>query len=146
MRKWTDKVQRDDFDRMVKRGLTAVGAHLTGEAMTRCPYITHRLQNSITWAIQSAQSDIKSPALGGDKIGRPSDKYTCYVGTNVEYAQVVEYGQSGRGERTSIKTRRTAKATGGRAAKPYLRSAMDENRKECREIFRDYIKDMVRGK
>ena len=144
--KWTDKVQREDFDRMVKRGLTAVGAFLVGDAMPRCPKVTGRLRGSITWATNKKKSSPIAPAESGDAVSRPTDKYTCYVGTNVEYAQTVEYGQSGRGERTSLKTRRTAKATGGRPAKPYLRPALDENRKEVREIFGREIKAVLHGK
>lgn len=141
--KWTDKVQRDDFDRMVRGALTAVGVHLVGEAFVRCPYKTHRLQNSITWATQKEKADTPSPpATARDAVSQPGDKYTCYVGTNVEYAQRVEYNEA-RGVRQSLKTRRTYKATPGSS---FLRPALDENKKECREIFQNHIKDMVRGK
>ena len=132
--KWTDKVQREDFDRMVKRGLTAVGAKLVGEAMVRAheSVRTGRLRGSLTWSTQKDKDEVK-PDLSGikhpeDHVSRPRDKYTCYIGTNVEYAQHVEYG-------TRISR-----------AKPYLRPAINENRKECREIFGKEIKAVLHGK
>jgi HK97 gp10 family phage protein len=129
MPKWTDKVQREDFERMVMRGLTAVGAFLQGDAMVRCPVKTGRLKGSITWATTKSESRVRGPAKSGDGVSKPGDKYTCHIGSNVEYAQHVEYG-----------TRRPT------PAQPYLRPALDENKKEVRQIFQDYIKDMVRGK
>ena len=140
--KWTDKVQRDDFDRMVIRGLTAVGAHLQSEAQSNCPVVTGRLIGSITWATSKDKSSPSSPAGAGDAVSQPADKYTCHVGTNVEYAAHVEYNEA-RGQRQSLKTRRIYKATKGSA---FLRPALDENQKQVREIFKKYIKEMVRGK
>ena len=117
--KWTDKVQREDFDRMVRRGLTAVGAHLQGEAMVRCPVRTGRLRGSISWATEKEKM--------GNNVSTPVDKYTCHVGTNVEYSQHVEYG------------------TRFMKAQPYLRPALDSNSKAVREIFKKYTQGMVRG-
>jgi len=128
--KWTDKVQKDDFDRMVRRGLTAVGIHLEGAALSYAnrSVKTGRLKGSITYAVRGEQDEMRSPYNEPeDKMSKPSNKYTCYVGTNVDYAQHVEYGARGR------------------PGKPYLRPALHNNRKECREIFKDAIKGMVRG-
>ena len=126
--KWTDKVQKGDFDRMVVRGLTAIGPFLEGEAVARCPVKTGRLRGSITYAIQRGGDGPRSPAVAGDKVDKPTDKYTLYVGTNVNYSQHVEYG-----------TRRPT------PAQPYMRPALDENKKRCREIFQKEIKAVLRG-
>ena len=127
--KWTDKVQHDDFERMVKRALTACGIVLEGTAIALCPVKTGRLKGSITYAIQSKQSQVKSPAGPGDRIDKPTDPYTLYVGTNVDYAQHVEYG-----------TRRPT------PAQPYLRPALDYGKKDVEKIFQREIKAQLRGK
>lgn len=127
--KWTDKVQRDDFNRMVKRALTACGIVLEGTAIALCPVKTGRLKGSITYAVQNKQSHTKSPAVSGDKINRPTDQYTLYVGTNVDYAQHVEYG-----------TRRPT------PAQPFMRPALDYGKKDVEKIFQREIKAQFRGK
>jgi HK97 gp10 family phage protein len=50
------------------------------------------------------------------------------VGTNVEYAPYVEYG-----------TKRMR-------AQPYLRPALDKNRKDLVRLFRDELRDVFRGR
>ena len=118
----------------IRSALWLVGAHLVGAAMLNAheSVKTGRLRGSLTWSTQKDKDEVK-PDLSGtkhpeDHVSRPRDKYTCYVGTNVEYAQHVEYG-------TRISR-----------AKPYLRPAINENRKECREIFSKYLKGFFRGK
>ena len=58
--KWTDKVQASDFERMVKRGLSAIGPFLEGEAIVRTDgfTVTGRLRGSITYAIKTEQDEI----------------------------------------------------------------------------------------
>ena len=144
--KWTPKVAAANWpDNPIRKALINVGIFLEGEAVVRVPVVTGRLKGSITYAIKSAQSSLRAPAAGGDKINKPSDKYTLHVGTNVEYAPSVEYGSSARGERQSLKTRRIAKATGGRQAKPYLRPALDENRGRIVKLFKEKLQEYFRG-
>ena len=128
--KWTDKVQASDFDRMVKRGLTAVGIMLEGAAISNAMQSvrTGRLRGSITYALKGFQTNMRSPHnVPEDKMDKPIDKYTLYIGTNVDYAQHVEYGTRHMG------------------AKSYMRPALDENRKEARKLFREEIKKVLRG-
>ena len=144
--KWTDKVQKEDFDRMAVRGLMAVGVFLEDEAIERCIRLTGRLNGSLTFAVKGYQTNMRSPYnVPEDKISRPTDKYTLHVGTNVVYGPSVEYGSSARGARQSLKTRRAAKATKGRKAQPYLRPALDDNRTRARNLFQDEIKAVLRG-
>ena len=85
MPKWTDKVQQEDFDRMVKRALTAVGVHLLGAAMLNADESrkTGRLKGSLTYAVKGEQSRLNPDENGvtwsEDKIDKPNDKYTCFI-------------------------------------------------------------------
>ena len=132
--KWTDKVQASDFERMVKRGLSAIGPFIEGEAIVRTDgfTVTGRLRGSITYAIKTEQDEIRpdksGTRWGEDKIDKPIDKYTLYVGSNCNYAQHVEYG------------------TRFSRAQPYMRPALDKNKKRCREIFQKEIKAVLNGK
>ena len=129
--KWTDKVQASDFDRMVVRGLSAIGPFLEGEVIVRTPVKWGRLRGSYTYAIKKEQDEIRPDKNGirwpEDKIDKPTDKYTLYVGTNCNYGPHVEYG------------------TRNMAAQPHARPALDRNRKRCGEIFQKEIKKVLRG-
>jgi len=123
---WTQET--DAIEKATRRALIAIGALLVGDAGLRVPVDTGRLRGSITYAVKGGRSNTKSPAKGTDAVSTPADSTVCYVGTNVEYAQHIEYG-----------TRRSA-------AQPYLRPAFDSNRKNIAKIQRDELKAAFRGK
>lgn len=71
----------------VEQGLKAIGAQAETYAKKECPVDTGRLRNSIAWAT-STDND-------GRDDSRPKatpEEKTVYIGTNVEYAVYVEYG------------------------------------------------------
>ncbi len=55
------------------------------------------------------------------------DSHAVAVGTDVPYARIIEYGGPGR------------------AAKPYLRPALDNNKREIRQEFADALRDVLRA-
>ena len=63
---------RDALPDAVEKALEAIGLQCEGYAQLNCPVDTGRLRNSITHQVE------------GD---------TAYVGTNVEYAPFVEFGE-----------------------------------------------------
>ena len=85
-----------EFNNAVERGLEAIGQTAEGYAKDDCPVDTGRLRNSITYKTTDAQG---TPNASGGEHARPSDysphsnaeKNAVYIGTNVEYAQAVEY-------------------------------------------------------
>ena len=104
-----------------ERALVAIGIFLEGEAVVRVPIDTGRLKGSITYATKK-EADLPGPkAKFDDKVSRPSKKQTLHVGTNVEYAQHVEYGTVRSG------------------AQPYLRPALNDNRRRIVEIFKEEV-------
>ena len=105
--KWT-KIRWDDaMLAAAKRGLVKAGMIVEGQAVRLCPVDKGRLKGSITYATASERSNPKGIAKADDGVSKPSDDYTLYVGTNVEYAPYVEYG--------TIKMQ----------AQSYLRTALD---------------------
>lgn len=133
MAKWTTRNHKQAFDKLTEKALSAIGVFLEGEAIVRCPVDTGRLRGSITWAIRHEHSIARSPATQEDAVDIPHDKYTLYVGTNVEYAPYVEYGAKRRTSRTGALS-----ALAGRiAAQPYLRPALDDNRRRVLKLFHE---------
>lgn len=93
----------------VKLGLEAIGQEAEGYAKDDCPvgtpestgiagYIGGRLRNSITWAVGDNQGEANTSdganasAEDYKKHGSPKEN-EMYLGTNVEYAPYVEYGE-----------------------------------------------------
>lgn len=128
MAKWTHSNWDMVMSEAVKKALTEIAIDITRDARAIVPVDTGRLKGSITWAVQSQKSNVDSPAISTDGVSAPSDKWTAHVGTNVEYAIPVEYGRRARGARTSLKTRRTSKATRGSAGAGFMRHGLDQNR------------------
>lgn len=119
MAKWFDKMPRAVLDKAIERGLVAVGIKISGDAITRAPVDTGRLKGSLSYATRGERSGNQ------DGVSQPSSPYQVWIGSNVGYAPYVEYG--------------TAKSK----AQPYLRPALDRNRKNAskllmREIMREY--------
>ena len=127
MPKWTDKVGPEDFRAIAEKALPVIGRMLEDTAVALCPVDTTRLRGSITFATVKSRSQPSEKAGPGDGVDRPSDSYTLYVGTGVEYAPYVEYG------------------TRFSAAQPYLRPAMDYGRKDAQKILERVIRRHLRG-
>lgn len=98
-------------DDQIEMALIAIGAKMESNAKSRyVPVDTGRLKNSITYALAGGSAQITSygPDKGGgdDEQSKPysgtapadpgGKVRSVYVGTNVEYAEEVEEGTSGR--------------------------------------------------
>ena len=84
-----------------KELLLEIGVATVNQAAENCPVDTGLLRNSITFATRDYQSDPGSEPgkaggvvlpSAGQLIGKPGEKDTVKIGTNVEYAENVEYG------------------------------------------------------
>lgn len=115
--KWSHSDWRRVLEAAAEQALPAIGASLEGQAALLAPVDTGRLRGSITYATRRERSRPDAPAQGSDEVSQPSDVWTLHVGTNVSYAEHVEYG-----------TRRTA-------AQPYLRLALDRGKKGAQAVF-----------
>lgn len=123
------------IERASEAGLVACAMAVEESAAYLCPVDTGRLRGSITWVTQGKQSKAKDPAKQVDGVQSKPPAGVAYVGTNVEYAAYVEFGVSAKGERSSLKTRKTFKATKGMKARSFLRAAADERREQLSAIF-----------
>lgn len=90
---------KDAIDAALVRGLRACGGQAERYAKQLSPFITGFLRNSITFAIAGeSPKTTKYEADVGDRQGSyqgsapTDDKIAMYVGTNVEYAPMVELG------------------------------------------------------
>ena len=135
-RGWTGRDHTQAFDRLIEKALITIGGLIEGDAALRAPRKTGRLAGSITYATKGEQSGITTPATNRDKIDKPSKKHEAWVGTNVEYAEAVEYGHKRKTSRGGALA-----SLGGRVpAQPYLRPAIDKNRKKAIKILRDALR------
>lgn len=118
-------------DQQIEMALIAIGAKMESHAKALyVPVDTGRLKNSITFALAggSAQISTYGPDSGGgdDKQSKPysgtapadpgGKVRSVYVGSNVEYAEVVEVG------------------TSGRVGKHYLRQAVNNHTEEYKDL------------
>lgn len=120
-------------DEQIEQALTAIGAKVESHAKAEyVPVDTGRLKNSITYALAGKSAKIKK--YGPDKKGgkdKQSKPYSgtapadpggkprsVYVGSNVEYAEIVENG------------------TSGRRARHYLRDAVTNHMEEYRNLVK----------
>lgn len=85
MTSYKDEVLRA-LDSQVELAFQAIGAEAVTYAQKDTPVDTGRLRNSIAWATKKDKG-------GGDSTpqGMP-EEHSAYIGTNVEYAVYVEYG------------------------------------------------------
>lgn len=111
----------------VERGLMACGETAVGYAQDKCPVDTGRLRGSITYEVD------------GDD---------CYIGTNVEYAQYVEFGTGIHAESGGRQTPWTYKdssgawrMTNGQQPQPFLRPAAANHASEYRDILKDSLQN-----
>lgn len=106
----------DEFEDAVKRALTACGVEaqkVATDIITANGAVdTGLLRSSIAFALgggtatpQTYRADVYGDGSGNYSGKAPEDsggKYTVYLGTNVEYAQQIEYGGNGRNARPFI--------------------------------------------
>ena len=105
------KLVLEATDKQIEMALIAIGAKMESNAKALyVPVDTGRLKNSITYALAGGPAQISKygPDSGSGDDGEqgqysgtaPSDPggkvRSVYVGTNVEYAEIVEEGTSGR--------------------------------------------------
>lgn len=97
-------------DAQIEQALIAVGAKMESNAKALyVPVDTGRLKNSITFALAGGSAQITNYGPDGGSSDEQSKPYTgtapadpggkvrsVYVGSNVEYAEEVENGTSGR--------------------------------------------------
>jgi len=107
-------MQGKDYEKAVEnateRALAQIGVTIEGSAIANSPIKSGRLRGSLTFATKKDSDRTRAPAEQGDAVSTPATKYTLHVGTNVNYAQHVEYG------------------TRNMAAQPFLRRALHDNR------------------
>ena len=84
----------EEMHAAVQAGMKAIGVEAERYAKADCPVDTGRLRNSITFATEDYQSKSGgSPATSEDsKEKAKPESASVYIGTNVEYAVYVEYG------------------------------------------------------
>ena len=114
----SDNNYNSAIGKAVERALVMAGIKLEGDATLLVPVKTGRLRGSITYATRREQSRVSGEAMPSDAVSTPTSNDEVYIGTNVEYAEAVEYGRrSGRGKQ------------------PYLRPALDANRTDIQRMF-----------
>ena len=95
--KFTDNSQEilNAKEMAIEKALEMIGIKAESFAKKDCPVDTGRLRNSITYATEKSQGKGKSPAKPEDyeKLATPEET-AVYIGTNVEYAESVEYGDN----------------------------------------------------
>jgi phage gpG-like protein len=134
------ELQRDkprDYKRMIEQAgqkfAPAAGIIVRGQAAALAPVQTGNLRGSLTWRTNKSDGGFDGGNRSGTMITEPMDDYTVYVGTNVEYAEYVEYGRDvGEGD--------AAMHVGERA---YLRPAIDVNRKRLNKLFGELFREEV---
>jgi len=103
------------------------GAAVRAQAVLLTPVDTGNLRGSITWRTVDADGGFNAAPGGNNRTGTgisvPVDKYSVHVGTNVEYAQHVEYG-----------TKRMSPQS-------FLRPAIDSMRKKRADMLAKLIRD-----
>lgn len=110
----------------VEIGLQAIGMEAEGYAKDETPVDSGRLRNSIAWATENAEGNADVPMQEGDSTpkGRPEPN-SVHIGSNVEYAVYVEYGDY-------------AHKVG---KKHFLRDAMTNHGDHYREILKAALED-----
>ena len=94
----------EEFENNLYKGLNAVGLRAERHAKANCPVDTGRLRNSITFATERyhsagntnkpPKSILKHPPKDAEpddyEVKATPEKATVYIGTNVEYAELIE--------------------------------------------------------
>ena len=132
----TDKVL-GELDEAIDRALEAVGMAASDYAAAKCPVDTGLLRNSITYALHGKEAAISSyesnetskrtgkpikKKTGSYSGTAPDDEKAVFVGSNVQYAAYVEYGDSGGTPR------------------PFLKPAIMDHKDEYKRLVEDALK------
>lgn len=123
--KSNSKRVKEEMHESVERALEAVGLQAAGYAQGLCPVDTGRLRNSIVYTTNGSGG----PKGGYGEPFEPEDiephetpeKGTVVIGTNVEYAEIIELGRSKQ------------------APNGYLGPAMQSHIKEYKDIIREMM-------
>lgn len=119
-----------------KRFVPAAGEALRAQAVLLAPWDSGNLRGSITWRTKGEDGGFNKGQHAANETGtmieQPTDAYTVYIGTNVDYAEHVEYG-------TRNLPREWVKGFNG--FKPYLRPAIDVMRNKLLAYFRRMVQE-----
>ena len=110
-------------EKVQEKFLISAGVMVRGQAALLAPKASGNLRGSITWRTKDKDGAFNAgdgKNVTGTMISSPS-KDEVFIGTNVEYAEYMEYG-----------TRNTG-------AQPYLRPAIDENRRNLIRRLRELV-------
>jgi len=138
------------MEQAIERGLTAAAVAVEGEAILQVPVKSGRLRGSITYATSKRRSRTRRPAKSRDGVSRPRGENTAYVGTNVEYAQHVEYGTRPHEINAPVYISkkvgwRYIKMHPGTKAQSFMRKALDNKRKAIVRIYQAEVKKALSG-
>ena len=89
------------FSEQIERGLESIGETAEGYAKDNAPVDTGRLRNSITYATKDysgkgTYTDNNKKAYSDATAKSTPDERTVAIGTNVEYAVYVEFGDKAK--------------------------------------------------
>lgn len=132
----------DAMNRAIELALRQAGIIVEEQAVALAPVDTGRLKGSITWRTENDGSEVREPAEWGDAVSSPTDSKSVYIGTNVEYAQHIEYGVSHvgggifRGIRRAMARRRSAQA--------FLRPALHEKKQDITRDFAKWVQEYLK--
>lgn len=142
-------------EKALKTAARMIGGSLEGHAKELCPVDTGLLRNSITFALggeapnisqyastkKDAEGNMNSGVYDGTAEKDDDHQITVYVGTNVEYAPFVELGHSQEAGRYVPAIGKKLKASEVKA-KPFLRPAMENNKREILQIIEKCCKEI----
>ena len=132
----TDKIL-GELDEAIDRALEAIGMQASDYAAAKAPVDTGLLRNSITYALhgkEAAKASYESNETSkrtGKSIKKKTGSYSgtapggekaVFIGSNVEYAAYVEYGDSGGTPR------------------PFLKPAIMDHKDEYKRLAEDALK------
>ena len=122
----------DAIERSIEQALVKAGIRVSGTAISLAPVATGRLKGSITYQTKRTGSRVSGGAQPNDGVSKPQDDDVCYVGTNVNYAQAIEYGSKPHFIGSPVKMRKIGwRYIGmhpGYTGQPFLRPAVDIER------------------
>lgn len=125
-RKDNSKEVKAELDRKIQIALKMIGERAEEYAKKDCPVDTGRLINSLTYATATENGAGKGAGKDSKPHGKP-EKDSVYIGTNVEYAEYVEFNE-------------IAHHNVGRAH--FLRDAAATHGKEYKNIAQNVLENM----
>lgn len=89
---WNGKEVKILGKKAVGQSIFGVGLIVEGQAKALSPIKTGQLAGSITTQSRVKGTDVESPALETDKIGKPTEELEVWVGTAVTHGIWMEFG------------------------------------------------------